>query len=181
MSKWLVLSLSVLLSWQVMAKDDDCGDNVDMADSLDFQKMHVDCADDPISLYDPESVGGFLSGNKKAVTVYEKTDRAPVIAPVAKPKKATMSVFDMTDELTTSSVKSRSDIVQEIVEQDNAGVVFNIREPFIITAGPQSAISGLFVQMAQYCPVGWDKLKEWVAPAQSQAGYYLHYQFQCAK
>jgi hypothetical protein len=178
MKKLAVLMIGLALTHSVFAKEE-CEPNVDLADSLDFEALHIDCADDPVSIYDPESVGGFLSGKKRAVTVYEETKSAPVMRSADDPKIQTMSVFDMTDTITSTPVKSKTDIERDIASQDNAGVVFNIREPFTITGGPQSAINGLFVQMAQYCPVGWAKLKEWAEPA--QAGYYLHYQFQCAK
>lgn len=178
MKRLAVLMIGLALTNSVFAKEE-CEPNVDLADSLDFEALHIDCADDPVSIYDPESVGGFLSGKKRAVTVYEETKSAPVIKSADETKIQTMSVFDMTDTITSTPVKSKTDIEREIASQDNAGVVFNIRESFTITGGPQSALNGLFVQMAQYCPVGWSKLKEWVEPA--QAGYYLHYQFQCAK
>lgn len=164
MKKLLLCVLVALYSVTGFAKDESCEENVDMADSLDFSKLHVECADDPVTLYDPKSKGSFLSG-KKTVTAYDK--------PAAKNAGAAKAVA------TQSVVGTQEPVDTEIAEMDNAGVIFNIREPFTITGGPQSALNGLFVQMAQYCPKGWSKNQEWVEP--SESGYFLHYQFQCAK
>lgn len=167
MKKIMVLVLGTFISLGVFAKDDDCDMNVDMADSLDFHKMHVDCADDPVTIYDPESTGSFLSGKPKAVTTY------------AEPEK--VAAEELTSEQATQSAAKpvSGNIKEEVAQQDNSGVVFNIREPFTLTGGPHSAINGLFVQMGSYCPQGWTKDKEWVEP--STTGYFLHYQFQCAE
>lgn len=162
--KKLIVAMLALCSMASWADSKECEDNVDMADSLDFQKMHVECADDPVTLYDPKSKQKFMTG-KKTVTTYEKNA----------PKKS----VEVKMQNVGSTAISKSEIQQDVAAQDNAGVIFNIREPFTITGGPQSALNGLFVQMAQYCEQGWTKEKEWVEPAES--GYYLHYQFRCAE
>lgn len=167
MKKLMVAALA-LCSMSSWADNKACEDSVDMADSLDFQKMHVECADDPVTLYDPESKGKFLS-TKKTVTTYEKKGSQKQVV-----KAAGKAVAQ-----TAGVAQTQTEIAHEIAAQDNAGVIFNIREPFTITGGPQSALNGLFVQMAQYCEKGWTKEKEWVEPAES--GYYLHYQFRCAE
>ncbi|GAA5317869.1 MAG: hypothetical protein AseanaTS_30770 [Candidatus Pelagadaptatus aseana] len=167
MKKLLLCVLVAMYSVTGFAKDESCEENVDMADSLDFSKLHVECADDPVTLYDPQSRGAFLS-KKKTVTTYDKAAAA---------EKGAVSSVEAGETKTVSGTQEQ--VVAEVAELDNAGVIFNIREPFTITGGPQSALNGLFVQMAQYCPKGWTKHEEWVEP--SDSGFFLHYQFQCAK
>ena len=167
MKKLMVVALATysMASW---AGKQGCEDAVDMADSLDFGKMHVECADDPITLYDPKSKGKFLP-SKKAVTTYgeKQADNSSV----SKPSRV------VTQPLAGNPEKT--EVQQELADKENVGVLFNIREPFTITGAPQSALNGLFVQMAQYCEQGWRKEKEWVEPAES--GCHLHYQFRCAE
>lgn len=159
MKKIACLILMSSLSLAVVA-DDECGAMVDMADSYDFHKMHIECAKDPIVIYDPSSKEGLLHGKKKAVTTYEQ--------PVSN------------GELSSAAVTTTgTDSIAVVDKNANAGQVFNIRELFVRANGPQSAINGLFGQMLTYCPNGFEKLKEWVVPAPKE--YYLHYQFQCAE
>lgn len=172
MKKLLVLCLSTCLSSVAFADKDACEDTVDMADSLDFSKLHVECSDDPVTIYDPKSKGSFLTKSGKAVTTYDKKTQTKASA------VATQSVTSAAVSA-TAPAQTKTEIQQDVADLNNAGVLFNIREPFTITGGPQSALNGLFVQMAQYCEQGWSKEKEWVEPAES--GYYLHYQFRCAE
>jgi hypothetical protein len=140
-----------------------CEDAVDMADSLDFHAMHVECSNDPVTIYEPKS-----SRDKNVVTTYDKSEP---VAPVNK-KSAVV-------EQSLSSPTSVKAAATKVIVGETAGKIFNIREPFTLTGGPQSALNGLFVQMAKLCPTGWSKEREWVEPA--PAGFYLHYQFQCAE
>ncbi len=158
MKRFLFIALTVVASFSALAEKQGCEDDVDLADSLDFYAMHIECADDPVTLYDPKSKAGFMTKGK-VVSTYEK----------AASKK-----------LEQAAVKSVNTNTAEVkaVAVNNAGMLFNIREPFTITGGPQSALNGLYVQMVQYCPAGWSKEQEWVEPAES--GYFLHYQFRCA-
>lgn len=167
MKKLLVGLLAVVLAPSAFSEE--CEEAVDMADSLDFHKMHIECNDDPVVLYDPKSKSSFFNKKPQAVDTYGEAAKA-----------APASAKPASNEMTTEPVAASTAVVpQEAVEGDNAGVVFNIREPFTITGGPQSALNGLFVQMANYCPSGWEKIKEWSVP--NGSGYYLHYQFQCAE
>lgn len=167
MKNALTAAALLALSLDVVAAKEECEDAVDLADSLDFQAMHIDCSDDPVTVYDPKSGASFLP-NKKVVNAYESpstknhTEANQKGIAVVKPGVDAVKTEAATDK-----------------KSDNAGVTFNIREPFTITGGPQSALNGLYVQMAQYCSQGWTKNKEWVEPAPT--GYYLHYQFQCAE
>jgi len=155
-----------------LAFSEECEDAVDMADSLEFHKMHVECNDDPVVLYDPKSKSSFFKKKSAAVDTYAESEQKSVI----KDKEVQA---DIASKPVSRNTVAAHKSVTATEETDNAGVVFNIREPFTITGGPQSALNGLFVQMANYCPAGWEKLKEWSVP--SQGGYYLHYQFQCAE
>lgn len=163
MKHLLVAVMGLLLSASLHAETE-CEDAVDMADSLDFHSMHVECNDEPVTLYDPKSKSNFLSKKGKVITAYTDgeavTRKLPAVAKSAEP-------------LNTSYGAGLE------AEPSNAGVTFNIREPFTLTGGPQSALSGLYVQMAQYCSRGWSKEKEWVVSADT--GYLLHYQFTCAE
>ena len=145
---------------------DECESTVDMADSLNFYKLHVECdKDSSFSIGEKEESA---RNNKEAVTTYPVTDvetaagaadRKIVVENLAKPGK----------------VKSTE------TEKDSASEghkLYNIREPFTLSGGPDSAIRGLFSQMAKYCPRGWTKIAEWVQPA--HAGYFLHYQVRCS-
>lgn len=141
----------------------ECDDAVDLADSLDFHKMHVECDDDEVEIYNSKSKSFSLSQKRKVVDTYgEKTQQQPAL----------ITVPEETDSGATQPAIAEQKAV------NNAGVRFNIREAFSMTDGPHSAINNLFQQMGSYCPQGWEKLKEWVEPAESHL--YLHYQFQCA-
>lgn len=174
MKKVLAGLLAVILAPAVWAEE--CEEAVDMADSLDFHKMHIECNEDPVVLYDPKSKSSFFK--KKAQPVDTYGDAAKATAASSQPIKTQAIGQQMTTEpVATASVKTPTP--EPTIDASNAGVVFNIREPFTLTGGPQSALNGLFVQMANYCPAGWEKIKEWSVP--NGAGYYLHYQFQCAE
>ncbi|MGH1371180.1 MAG: hypothetical protein ACRBBW_04035 [Cellvibrionaceae bacterium] len=163
--------LTVLVVQSAFAEE--CEEAVDMADSLDFHKMHVECNEDPVVLYDPKSKSSFFNKKPQAVDTYGE-------------KSGDSAAASDSSSLETSAVLTSSQSAVNVSAEspasqtaDNAGVIFNIREPFTLTGGPQSALNGLFGQMANYCPAGWAKLKEWSVP--NQDGYYLHYQFQCAE
>ncbi|MAZ89274.1 MAG: hypothetical protein CL693_16715 [Cellvibrionaceae bacterium] len=162
----IIISVMVAasLSQLALANSSDCEDTVDMADSLDFHKMHIECNNDPVVIYDPNSKSSFLTKKKEVVDTYHGSKKVNAVA---------------TQTLTAVSSVPVDAAPATTPSQDNAGVIFNIREPFTITGGPQSALNGLYVQMANYCPAGWEKVKEWSEP--NQGGYYLHYQFQCAE
>jgi len=162
--KHLLLASVCLFTSALVQAQSKCEDTVDMADSLDFHAMHVECAQDPVTLYDPESKSSFLSKRSKVVTAY--ADQAQSSGELRSTAKA------------AAVMSAGATPVAEIV-QSNAGVTFNIREAFTLTGGPQSALNGLYVQMASYCPAGWSKKQEWVVAA--DAGYLLHYQFTCAE
>ncbi len=175
MKKFISMIALAVLSGSAIAAPDGCEDAVDMADDLDFAKMHVECAEEPVTLYDPKSKANFLSKRKPVVTAYADPATTATI-----PVKAGAAEIIQSNAKQAESTLEQS--VKELVQDGaahNAGVTFNIREPFTITGGPQSALNGLYVQMANYCPAGWEKLKEWSEP--NQSGYYLHYQFQCAE
>jgi len=42
-----------------------------------------------------------------------------------------------------------------------------------------NAVSSLQRQMAQLCPQGWNKVKEWTTNATAETDYYLYYELQC--
>lgn len=164
MKHFLLACVCVLVSAALQAETE-CEDAVDMADSLDFHAMHIECANDPVTLYDTESKSNFFSKRKKVVTAY------------AEPSSQTSAA--QAPRATASADTGSNGASQEVpVTTDNAGVTFNIRAPFTLVGGPQSAMNGLYVQMAKYCGAGWSKQKEWVVAAQSD--YFLHYQFTCA-
>jgi len=162
--KHLLLASVCLFTSALVQAQSKCDDTVDMADSLDFHAMHVECTQDPVTLYDPESKSNFLSKKSKVVTAY--ADQAQASGELTPTTKA------------AAVMSARVASVTEVA-QSNAGVTFNIREAFTLTGGPQSALNGLYVQMARYCPAGWSKKQEWVVAA--DAGYLLHYQFTCSE
>lgn len=167
MKRLIMTAMCLSVSMSLYAETE-CEDAVDMADSLDFHAMHVDCSKDPITLYDKGSKASVFSTKSKAVTAYDASQ--PQVTVVKKVTHA--NAIDAPQNKPMA-------IPQQAVIKDNAGITFNIREPFTLTGGPQSALNGLYVQMAKYCPDGWTKNQEWVKPA--QVGYFLHYQFVCAE
>lgn len=173
MRKVVLAAICCLITAPIWAEE--CEDAVDLADSLDFHKMHVECDDDPVVLYDSKSKGSLFSRESKAVDTYAD---APATEKAGKPV-AQKPVVEQNLAISQSLAPTQRPASTVSQVQDNAGVVFNIREPFTLTGGPQSALNGLFAQMSRYCPQGWEKLKEWAEP--NQGGYFLHYQFQCAE
>jgi len=162
--KHLLIATVCLFASGLLNAETDCEDAVDMADSLDFHAMHVECSKDPVTLYDPESKSNFFGKTGKVVTAYADQVKTP-------------AALTSTAKAATAMSADAASVAE--VAQSNAGVTFNIREPFTLTGGPQSALNGLYVQMAQYCSAGWSKKKEWVVAAET--GYLLHYQFTCAE
>ena len=158
---------------------EECEDAVDLADSLEFHKMHVECDDDPVVIYDSNSKTSFFSRKEKAVNTYDKTSEVEPLP--ARPAK-TAAVAKVTEQNLAAPqrlVPASASTAPVPQAETNAGVVFNAREPFTLTGGPQSALNGLYAQMVHYCPQGWEKLKEWAEP--NAGGYFLHYQFQCSE
>lgn len=174
MKKIILMMAVAVLSGNVIASSDGCEEAVDMADDLDFAKMHVECAEEPVTLYDPKSKASFLSKKKAVVTAY--ANPTPTTTAV---KESTVDLVESKVKQTTLTLEQHDKAFEKNRATHNAGVTFNIREPFSITGGPHSALNSLYLQMASYCPAGWEKLKEWSEP--NQDGYYLHYQFQCAQ
>lgn len=162
MKHLLVATLGLFFS-AVLHADTECEDVVDMADSLDFHSMHIECSDDPVTLYDQESKSNFFSKKGKVITAYADQTQSSNQAVTASQRVVALNAAH-------KPLKGTA--------QSNAGVTFNIREPFTLTGGPQSALNGLYVQMAQYCASGWSKQKEWVVAV--EAGFLLHYQFTCS-
>lgn len=139
----VISSLCLLLSGvsaQSVSDEQECEATVDMADSLDFHRMHMECNKDK-----KISRGVKVIETKKETKVQEKASQENDQS-VAK----TTPAFDETLEVT---------------------------EPFSLTGGPVSAQLGLFKQMAQRCPNGWEKHQELVRPADQ--GFYLSYRFSC--
>lgn len=176
-----------LFAGSLRADNSTCGNEVDMADSLDFSKLHVDCSEEPDFVYDPEEGTRFFGRNKKAVDTYSQknTDQPSGLDQhVSRLQSGSQGVVeeDLSAQVTkqaSAQLNPAEQLAKNDLAEKNASVVFNIREPFSVTGGPQSALNGLFAQMVHYCPQGWEKLKEWSVPAQSD--YFLHYQFQCAE
>ncbi|WP_439135712.1 hypothetical protein [Pseudomaricurvus sp.] len=190
---WIAMAVACtfqISSAAVFAEDVKCGEDVDMADSLDFSKLHIDCDNDPDIVFDPEEGTKLFGKHTKAIDTYaaEESAGSEAAAPAQQlayrespktsvPQQDLSSGKAAAAAVTGSAAQSALNQAEQAA--DNAGVAFNIREPFTTTGGPDSALKGLYVQMAHYCPNGWEKLKEWSVP--NQSGYYLHYQFQCAK
>lgn len=193
---WIALALAgslQLVSASLFAASDECAPDVDMADSLDFSKLHIECDDNPDIVYDPKEGTKLFGKHAKAIDTYADDDAdKPSIEPTQQlayreSSKTSVPQQDLSTAKKVAKARAatpRSSVsgsagATSAAEPDNAGLAFNIREPFTTTGGPESALKGLYVQMAHYCPNGWEKLKEWSVP--NQSGYYLHYQFQCAK
>ncbi len=164
MKNLLVLFALALLSGAVWAADKECGQDVDMADSLKFHELHVDCEEEAVDAYEP-GILDKLMGKTKAVETYSGEQKSG--------EKSAAAAAAVT------ASKAEAVATPAAGEEQYAGVTFNIREPFTATGGPQSALNGLFAQMIHYCPKGWEKKKEWAEAV--GAGYFLYYQFRCAE
>ena len=148
------ITLVLIATVHVSAEEEDCVFAVDV--DFDDTRDHNYCNKDSRlnNLLNGMVKGGETSPeDKQAVTTYEAVPEEQLEEPAR--------------------------VTERTLEHANAGVVFNIREPFARTGGPQPALKGLYAQMVTHCPMGWEKLKEWAVPA--EAGYFLHYQFRCAQ
>lgn len=128
--------------------DPECRDGVDSADDMSFADAIVECDNQAVILYDAESRSNFLNRRKLPLKTYEKQAGTTVAEDI---------------------------LVDQPVHVP--GTTFVIRARYSIES-PASALSALHQEMATYCPMGWDKDREWSTPVERD--YYLHYQFTCA-
>ena len=69
------------------------------------------------------------------------------------------------------------------VEQTGAGEVYEIRQRYSLYTSHQTRYSAFYVieamhrQMAELCPSGWQKLREWSTPINTD--FYLYYELKC--
>ena len=152
---WSVFSAVSVLANEEKPGETDCSrDAVDMADDINFADSIVDCSPEATVLYDPESRKTFFQRSGLPEKVYEKR---------AESLEARANTSDSASQL------------EESVHMP--GAAFIIRARYSITA-PYQALSQLHQDMATYCPLGWEKDREWTSPVEND--YYLHYEFTCA-
>jgi hypothetical protein len=65
----------------------------------------------------------------------------------------------------------------------HTGKRFEVRERYSLSRSNNTPYSAFYVtealhkQMAELCPKGWNKLREWSVPVEKD--FYLHYELQC--
>lgn len=130
----------------------ECEAEVDLADSLEFQRFHSKC--------DETSPTATSGDNKQSAAQHAVADGS-----------------GPDGEKSTAAQTAASEPTATQVKDATNGESLEIAEPFTLTGGQQSAYQGLLQQMAARCPQGWVKEKEWVTPA--TVGYLLHHRFRC--
>jgi len=177
----LALTLSLIAPVLMAAPGD-----ADAADSLDFGSFHEE-KEGAIVIWDSDKgeMGGFTE--KKTTVTYDKAPAGPVTTTPAASNKPAPAVI--TEELTPNAARAEAMAQTKAQEQLSQGKGYDgqrfmIRVRYALGSSTKtdysasSAINNLHQQMAQHCPQGWLKIKEWSLPVEQD--YYLHYLFQCA-
>lgn len=162
----LCISLLVISEHSVAAEEE-CEATVDMADSLDFHRMHMGCNKDKKR-----------GGGKKSTTLENEGEsnvqrRVVQEAGVQSSNVQSSSVQNVSAQKHAPQEKEKQTV--KIISASRP--ILEAVEPFSLTGGPESAQLGLFKQMAAKCPEGWEKHQETVRPAEQ--GFYLSYRFSC--
>ncbi|MCB1615345.1 MAG: hypothetical protein KDI30_04960 [Pseudomonadales bacterium] len=153
---------------------------VDKADSLDFESFHEDSS---ITIFSTDGVGLFSPGSRSdGVNTYEEDAEtggggqqsgepsSSAQQQQFNPEKTGQSPLDSTGSASSTQTASGFEQGQKV----------NIRATYRLNDSDdiKKATFSLYQQMNQYCPAGWEKLREWSLPVDS-GHYYLHYQFRC--
>ncbi|HBD13249.1 MAG TPA: hypothetical protein DCZ13_13950 [Porticoccaceae bacterium] len=155
----------------------ECSEHVDMADDINFAGKIVECDNEPVLLYDPKSRQKFFSRRAPAVKIYKGEQKAK--ADTADPGSVQDGGF-LVEETVGTGVQPATGSSEGRIGQREAvhvdGAVFITRAPFS-AAKPQPALVQIYRDMMTYCPLGWQKEREWSEPA--GADYHLYYEFSC--
>jgi hypothetical protein len=139
----LIVSLltSLLLTTTVSAND------VDDADSLDFETFHTD---------KEKTVKTWQTNPKETFNNDQNIE------------------IDVSNSLSISTQKNR---------HENNSNTFETRERYTLNNSLKTPYSAFYViealhkKMADLCPQGWEKTREWSIPVEND--FYLYYQFNC--
>ncbi|HUH38115.1 MAG TPA: hypothetical protein VL027_09260 [Spongiibacteraceae bacterium] len=141
----LALAMTVL---PALAQQD-----VDLADSLNFEAFHKD--------------------KRETTKLFEAEEPAPSAAALAdEPPKGASD----------SAVEARP-AQDGAAKPAHTGQRFEVRERYTLTRSASTPYSAFYVievlhrQMAATCPNGWHKLREFSKPVEND--FYLHYLFEC--
>lgn len=152
MLRRLALSTTLLLAATTALSQED----VDLADSLNFEEFHKD--------------------KKEAVKVFEKKDETQKVYKDDTPNTV------KTETLPSPSANAAASTVTAEAAAE-PGKRFEIRERYTLGRSNKTPYSAFYVieamhkQMAEICPNGWNKLKEFSKPVEQD--FYLHYEFEC--
>ena len=158
----LLSALATALPTAAMAADFD----VDDADSLDFESFHEE-KDNAVQIWKQgENEWSFKERATKAYADEEKPSS------------------QLQQKTVTSTQQTAAPVTQQVTQKRaKSGDRFEIRQRYTLSrsaATPYSAthvIENLHQQMADICPAGWEKQREWSVPVAQD--YYLHYEFEC--
>ena len=151
--------------------DEDCESLVDQMDDIDFADA-IDCdEDEPHEVV--KSLRSYFEKKSKTkqdlVVTYEqdklKINTLKAGQPLAKANN-NLSISEEGVSGPTNFHKGTSFVIREVFGK--GGEFGSIH----------AAIEKLHAEMADYCPVGWEKEREWTKPAEG-GGFYLHYLFTC--
>ena len=126
--------------------------DVDQSDSLDFESFHAN--------------------KKSAIKIYE--NKKPVKKNNHQKSATNFSADDQTKASSNSATKKS--------EARHSGI-YEIRERYTLNKSIHTPYSAFYVieslhrKMAERCPQGWEKQREWSVAIEDD--FYMHYQFLC--
>lgn len=127
--------------------------DVDDSDSLDFESFHTD--------------------KKSAIKIYQDKQTSP--------KKVYQDTASKPAAAAEQTKTSANTVIEEV--EDGYTGIYEIRERYTLGKSAHTPYSAFFVieslhkQMAELCPKGWEKQREWSVAIDED--FYLHYQFRC--
>jgi hypothetical protein len=167
-----VFSLTALNGVPAFAQDQD----VDQADSLDFQSFHTD-KKAAVKVWKE----GATDATKNApVKTYEQT---PTSATTSAPAAATPTVTPTATAKTAAATTASSEKSIPASAAIKEGQRYEIRERYTLTRSTKTPYSAFYVieplykQSAQLCVRGWKKLSERSEPIEQD--FYLYYEIEC--
>ncbi len=140
-------------STQSFSAEKECEATVDMADTLEFHRMHMECNQD-------KKFGHKTDHNDSVKKDSDQVNTSP----------KTSANLNSTETNSKNSERKATPAL-------DSSTIFEESAPFSVSGGPESARLGIFKRMAEKCPNGWENHQELVKPIEH--GYLLSYRFSC--
>lgn len=111
----------------------------------------------------------------------KNSDHAPSTTTLTAPSPASSTA--LTNAASTSITVEALDVFDNTEYPVDTGKRYEIRTRYTLKPGNSASLSAdaatdiMHGKMAQQCPQGWEKQREWSLPVEGD--YYLHYQFEC--